>query len=125
MGIHNQQQVCVKEEEQDAAPDGKVVVMPDEWHKTYNTCKSIPKYYIAHWLVANTSLDQEFVDRIDGFNASSLRRAFGFLTGLHETTWWPPRLHFRAVLTAWLQEQFVEVKGERRVEALLKATSAN
>ncbi|CAK0893626.1 unnamed protein product [Prorocentrum cordatum] len=123
--IRNQQQVCVKEQEQAAEPGEKVVVMPDSWHSTYTICKSIPKYYIAHWLVANTSLDQDTVDRIDAFHPQALRLVFGSLTGLHDTTWWPPRLHVRVVLTAWLRWQFEQLKGELRVRDLLRALSSN
>ena len=46
------------------------VVMPDRWHKTYTLCRSIPKYFIAHWLVLYTALSQTDVDRIDGFDTT-------------------------------------------------------
>ena len=98
-------------------------VMPDFWHKTYSSCKSIPKYYIAHWLVEGPALlPKDMVDLLDACDAAhGLRKIFSFLTGLSPATWWSPTLHVRKVLSMWLGEQFVNIGGKMRVEHLKEA----
>ena len=98
-------------------------LMPDFWHKTYTTCKSIPKYFIAHWLIS-LLIPEEFVDAVDGvYPGFGLRRLFAYFTGLSDSTWWAPAIHVRKVLTAWLKYQFAKMGGEARLKVLKEATS--
>ena len=95
-------------------------IMPERWHSTYTSCKSIPKYYIAHWLVSGPcDLPQQFIDTLDGVHPShGLRRLFAHFTGLDNTTWWAPSLHVRKVLTSWLDKQYTRMCGDDRRSAL-------
>ena len=106
---------------------GEAEVMPDVWHRTYSTCKSVPKYYISHWLVDGPAkLPQTLVDKIDAKNpGNGLRRVFQYFSGLGELTWWAPALHIRLVLTAWLAEQFICLGGPARVQVLKAAISSD
>ena len=96
--------------------------MPDVWHKTYTGCRSIPKYYLAHWMTAGPSaIAADVVDSLDSYDPTlGLRKAFGFLTGLTETTWWPPALHTRTILTEWLKGQFARMSGPARAKLLVE-----
>jgi len=97
-------------------------IMPDVWHKTYVMCLSIPKYYIADFLVRICDFDQDLVDRIDSkCSKDGLRKAFGFLTGLHENMHWCSALHVRLVLTAFCTEQVRQL--EDRVQNFPKHVS--
>ena len=121
-GAIQAQKVAEAKQAQDA--DTQVAeVLPDYWHKTYTTCKSIPKYYLSHWLVDGPAgMRSCDVDAIDGYSPGcALRRLFEWLTGLGETTWWAPALHYRATLTVWLGRQFENLGGPERMQVLKNA----
>ena len=124
--VQGQHETLVLEDKQQSLEDGGAeVVMPDKWHKTYATCKSIPKYFVAHWLVSGPpGMTSGMVDHIDGFDpCNGIRNVFHFLLGVGEQTWWAPSLHIRLVLITWCKNQFDRVHGEKRVKALIDHTN--
>ena len=123
--IRTQNQVIEDVSTPDTGLSGAAAKMPDVWHKTYSTCKSIPKYYQTHWLTQGPpQLSNGIIDLVDAADpAQGIRKVFAFFSGLRENTWWPPVLHTRVLLTLWLAEQYVAIGGVMRREAFLEAYS--
>ena len=117
---------AVVKQEEARKSDDEAEDMPDIWHRTYTTIKSLPKYYLADWLVKGPAkMSKRMTDNIDANDpANGIRLAFEFLTGLGPNTWWAPALHRRMVLTAWLQEHFPRVGGPERSKVLKGAVDS-
>ena len=87
--------------------------MPEAWHKTYTLCKSLPKYFLADFMIKQAKIPHAVIDNVDARRPTDgLRILFGWLTGLTPGTWWAPALHRRAVLVRWLMAQMKRL-GDR------------
>lgn len=69
----------------------------DRFHATLTSFRSLPKYWIAEWMVKHCNFASSFVDLLDS-QPNQLRQVFGLFTGLQEQAWWPPVLHRIEVL---------------------------
>ena len=106
----------------DVADPSKAETMPDFWHKTYTSMKSVPKYYWADWLQKKTALTADTIDMVDTMDSSQgLRICACFVAGVWLNTWWAPATHERVVLTHWLTDRKTKL-GDREA-TLLRAIS--
>ena len=90
-----------------------VIPMPEHFHKTYTTMKSIPKYYIGDFMVKECKFVVQFVNEVDQ-DPGALRAYFSALTGANENSPWNGPLHTRSVLTAWLRKM-LKLLGNRHM----------
>lgn len=60
----------------------------ESFHCTYMAFKSLPRWWIADWMVSKCKFAAKFVDLIDSV-PGQLKHVFTYLTGLSEFTYWP------------------------------------
>lgn len=76
-------------------------------HGTHMAFKSLPRWWIADWMVSKCKFAPKFVDLIDSMSGQ-LKHVFAFLTGLSEFTCWP-----RPALKIAVLGEFVSFMAEQ------------
>lgn len=74
----------------------------EAFHHTYVSFKSLPKYWIAEWLVNQCRFSPAFIDLIDAGGSSQVRQVFTYFTGIGESTYWPRPLLRKELLLTFL-----------------------
>lgn len=94
-----------------------------EFPSTYTLFKSLPKYWVADWMVVALHWSKEFVDLIDAAKPGQIKQAFTYVTGCSDFTWWPPALRRVELLRQFLS-YMVSALGNRHegFEAKVPAT---
>ena len=79
------------------------------FHSTYTMFKSLPKYFMAGFMVQHCNHSKEWVDLIDSAQPGQLRMVFTNWTGVSDYSWWPPALHRHELLVTFLKNQLLHL----------------
>ena len=73
------------------------------FHSTYVSFQSLPKYWIAAWMVQHAEFAKSAVDSINGTGSNSkLKQLWCHITGIDDHTHWPAEAHDKIILVKFV-----------------------
>ena len=74
------------------------------FHATYVSFASLPKYWIAAFMVQHVDFTAACVDQLNGNGKEGrLKHVWSFITGIDDYTHWPANVHDKVLLVKFLQ----------------------